>query len=180
MGVRYSISARSRISALLLGLTCSALTGCGFNSLYGDTEGTQFDETLAAVQVNPISERMGQRIANSLRDALNPTNQRIAKRYTLTVTLTTSNGDVAVRKDGTASRELEVVFATFQLFEGKSSSSVLLLSGSTRSQSSYEIGESPYSVIVANANAQTRAAQDISAEIRDRLLIYFRRQTTTS
>jgi LPS-assembly lipoprotein len=163
---------------LLLVLTCSALAGCGFHSLYGGNDAAQLDEALASVQVTPISERIGQQVANSLRDALNPTAERIPKRYTLTVTLSTAKGDVAIRKDGTASRELEVVYAGFQLYEVNGSA--LLFSGSARSQSSYEIGESPYSVLVANANAQTRAAEDISAEIRDRLILYFRRQAAKS
>jgi LPS-assembly lipoprotein len=177
MGLGYSISARNRLSTLLLALTCGALTGCGFHSLYGD-EDTQFNEALASVQVAPISDRIGQRIANTLRDSLNPTGEKVAKRYTLTVTLSAGKADVAIRKDGTASRQLENVYASFQLYT--IDNSAVLLSGATRSQSSYEIGESPYSAIVANANAQSRAAEDISAEIRDRLIVYFRRQITRS
>jgi LPS-assembly lipoprotein len=178
MGVGYSISARRRFATLLLVLTCSALAGCGFHSLYGSSETPQLDETLASVQVDAISDRIGQRIANSLRDALNPTDERIPKRYVLTVTLYPSKGDVAVRKDGTASRQLESVSAIFRLSAVDGSG--VLLSASVRSQSSYEIGESPYSVIVANTNAQTRAAEDISAEIRDRLIVFFRRRAAKS
>ncbi len=173
-----SAAARSRFSAWILIFACSALTGCGFHSLYGGPEAQQFDETLASIQVNPVSERIGQRMANSLRDALNPTGERVTKRYSLFVTLTTATGDVAIRKDGTASRQLEIVYASFVLYGLPSSGPIF--SGSARSQRSYDIGESPYSVVVANADAQTRAAEEISAEIRNRLMVYFRRQATKS
>jgi LPS-assembly lipoprotein len=173
-----SAAARSRFSAWMFVFACSALTGCGFHSLYGGPEAAQFDETLASIQVSPVSERIGQRLANSLRDALNPTGERITKRYTLAVTLTTATGDVAIRKDGTASRQLEIVYAYFVLYGLNSSAAIF--SGSARSQRSYDIGESPYSVVVANADAQKRAAEEISAEIRNRLMVYFRRQDTKS
>jgi LPS-assembly lipoprotein len=173
-----SAAVRSRFSAWLLVLACSTLVGCGFHSLYGGPEAAQFDETLASIQVSPVSERIGQRVANSLRDALNPTGERITKRYTLTVTLTTSTGDVAIRKDGTVSRQLEIVYASFALYGLNSSGAIF--SGSTRSQRSYDVGENPYSVVVTNADAQTRAAEEISAEIRNRLMAYFRRQATKS
>jgi len=171
-------AARSRFSAWILVFACSALAGCGFHSLYGGPEAAQFDETLASIQVSPVSERIGQRLANSLRDALNPTGERITKRYTLAISLTTATGDVAIRKDGTASRQLEIVYANFQLFELNSSAAIF--SGSARSQRSYDIGESPYSVVVVNADAQKRAADEISAEIRNRLMVYFSRQATKS
>jgi LPS-assembly lipoprotein len=178
IGAERSAAARSSFSAWLLLFACSALAGCGFHSLYGGPEAAQFDETLASIQVNPVPERIGQRVANSLRDALNPTGERITKRYTLAVTLTTVTGDVAIRKDGTASRQLESVYASFVLYGLNSAAPIL--SGSTRSQRSYDIGENPYSVLVTNADAQTRAAEEISAEIRNRLMVHFRRQATNS
>jgi LPS-assembly lipoprotein len=177
IGAERSTSARSRFLVWLLLVACGALAGCGFHSLYGGPEAAQFDETLASIQVSPMSERIGQRVANSLRDALNPTGERITKRYTLAVTLTTSRGDVAIRKDGTASRELESVYASFVLYGSNGSP---IFSGSTRSQRSYDIGENPYSVLVTNAGAETRAAEEISAEIRNRLMVYFDRQASKS
>src|SRR5260370_27161620 len=177
IGAERSTTARSRFLVWLLLIACGVLAGCGFHSLYGGPEAAQFDQTLASIQVSPMSERIGQRVANSLRDALNPTGERIAKRYTLAVTLTTSRGDVAIRKDGTASRELESVYASFVLY-GSSGSPIF--SGSTRSQRSYDIGENPYSVLVTNAGAETRAAEEISAEIRNRLMVYFDRLASKS
>jgi hypothetical protein len=51
-----------------------------------------------------------------------------------------------------------------------------VLSGGVRTNSSYDVGDSPYSMIVANNDARTRAAQEIAADIRTRVVLYFRRQ----
>src|SRR5437868_14145404 len=99
--------ASPRILALLL--ACFALAGCGFRPLYATGDETaEFDEQLASIQVMPISERIGQLLANSLRDSFNPTSAKVPKRYVLTVSLYTSVGDYVIRQDGPASRDLLV------------------------------------------------------------------------
>ncbi len=170
---------RRRIWAGAVLLACCVLAGCGFHPLYDIGEdNTEFDEDLASVQITPISERMGQILANSLRDSFNPTGAKIAKRYTLTVLLQTATADYVIRKDGTASRELFVVNGYFTMVEGGSTAPVLY--GSVRINDSYDVGESPYSVIVSNNDAQKRAADEISVDIRTRVSAYFRRKTAKS
>jgi LPS-assembly lipoprotein len=161
--------------AVALLLACATLAGCGFHPLYATGDETaEFDEQLASVQVLPISERIGQILANSLRDSFNPTGAKVAKRYTLSVVLYTATADYVIRKDGTASRELFVASGSFIMTA--TGSNVPVLTGSVRINDSYDVGESPYSVIVSNSDAQTRAAQEISTDIRTRVAAYFRRQ----
>lgn len=161
--------------AIALLLACFALAGCGFRPLYATGDETaEFDEQLASVQVTPISDRIGQLLANSLRDSFNPTGVKVPKRYVLSVTLFTSVGDYVIRKDGTASRELFVASGSFVMKDTTTNAAVLY--GSVRVNDSYDVGESPYSVIVSNSDAQTRAAQDMSTDIRTRVAAYFRRQ----
>jgi LPS-assembly lipoprotein len=155
-------------------LACLALAGCGFHPVYATSGSTEFDERLASVTITPISERIGQILANTLRDNFNPTGAKVAPRYVLTVVVQSSSGDYAIRKDGTASRELLSVIGGFNMFEvGKERP---VLSGAVRTNASYDVGESPYSMIVANSDAQTRAAQEIAADIQTRVTLYFRRQ----
>jgi LPS-assembly lipoprotein len=161
--------------AIALLVACGALAGCGFRPLYGTGDQTaEFDEELASIQVMPISERMGQILANSLRDNLNPSGAKVPKRYSLNVVLITSTGDYVIRKDGTASRELFVAYGNFSLTPVGAGSSVL--NGTVRINDSYDVGESPYSVIVSNSDAQKRAAQEMSIDIRTRIAAYLRRQ----
>jgi len=167
-----------RLWPAVLLLATFVVAGCGFHPLYGDRGDGTFDADLAAISVAPISERIGQILANSLRDSFNPTGAKVPTRYVLTVVLSTSAGDYAIRKDGTASRELLTIVGSFNLYEAGNERPVL--SGAVRANDSYDVGESEYSVIVANNDARTRAAQDISADIRNRVALYFRRRTAKS
>jgi len=166
-----------RPAAILL--ACLALAGCGFHPLYGQGDTEEFDADLASVAITPIAERVGQIVANTLRDSFNPTGAKVPQRYVLTVVLATSVGDYAIRKDGTASRELLAVNGNFNMFEAGGGERPVL-TGSVRINDSYDVGESEYSVIVANNDAQARAAQEISADIRTRVSLYFRRRAAKS
>src|SRR5258708_26136279 len=98
-------------------LACFALAGCGFHPVYATSDAAEFDERLASVTITPISERIGQILANTLRDNFNPTGIKVEQRYVLTITLHSSSGDYAIRKDGTASRELLSVIGGFNMTE---------------------------------------------------------------
>jgi LPS-assembly lipoprotein len=167
-----------RISAAALLFACVALAGCGFHPLYAESEESgEFDADLASVSVTPIAERIGQIVANALRDSFNPARAKVPQRYVLTVVLTTSTGDYAIRKDGTASRELLAVSGSFNMYALGGERPVL--TGSVTINDSYDVGENEYSVIVANNDAQARAAQEISTDIRTRVALYFRRAAKT-
>jgi LPS-assembly lipoprotein len=170
-----SSDGRASRRAIALLLACFALAGCGFRPLYATGDETaEFDEQLASIEILPISERIGQILANSLRDNFNPTGAKIAKRYSLSVTLFTYSADYVIRKDGTASRELFTVNGSFAMYPAGSNSPIL--TGSVRINDSYDVGESPYSVVVSTNDARSRAAEEISTDIRTRVAAYFRRQ----
>jgi LPS-assembly lipoprotein len=156
-------------------LVCAALSGCGFHPLYGGAGQVKADAALAAVHVEPIPDRIGQLIANSLRDSFNPTGVSVDSLYSLRVLVYASHSDLAIRLDGTASRELYVAGASF-LLTAKAGGKTF--SGSARSNNSYDIGENEYSVVVANDDAQTRAAQDIAQQIGQQVSLYMHQQAT--
>jgi LPS-assembly lipoprotein len=152
---------RIHLAALAL-IVCTALAGCGFHPLYGGAHEVEADAALAAVHVEPIPDRIGQLVANTLRDSFNPHGETVEMRYNLKVNVSASHADLAIRRDGTASRELYVASASFLLSAKDGGPG---LRGSARSNSSYDIGENEYSVVVANDDAQTRAARDIAQQI---------------
>jgi LPS-assembly lipoprotein len=157
-----SASVRHRTRAGLALVVCAVLSGCGFHPLYGGSQEVEADAALAAIHVEPIPDRIGQLVANALRDTFNPRGATVESRYNLKVTVYASHADLAIRSDGTASRELYVASANFQLSakDGRPG-----LAGAARSNNSYDIGENEYSVVVANDDAQTRAARDIAQQI---------------
>jgi len=168
---------RARASAFFAGallLACCALAGCGFHPVYATSGADEFDQRLASVTISPIAERIGQILANTLRDSFNPTRAKVEQHYVLSVVLQSSSGDYVIRKSDTTSAELLNVNGSFNMIEvGKPGA---VLSGTVRTSTSYDIGENPYSTIVTNSDAQTRAAQEIAADIYTRVALYFRRQ----
>jgi LPS-assembly lipoprotein len=152
----------------------SLLAACGFQPLYGDREETGLEAELAAIKVAPARERLGQMLVISLRDGLNPSGDRVAQRYSLTVTVTSSVGDFAIRADGTASRQLYAATASF--FLSKTGSQGAVLTGSARANDSYDIGVNPFTTIVATGDADKKAAESMSQEIQRQIALFLRHQ----
>ena len=158
------------------------LAGCGFHPLYAppSQEQSAFDANLAAVTVDPIPDRIGQLLANSLRDSFNPGGGvSVSKRYGLAVVLTASRSEVGIRSDGTSSRVLYAVNARIvlrDLHDGHT-----LFQALTRSNTAFDnFVANEYATVVAEQDAQARAVQELSNEIRSRLAIYMRQRTETA
>ncbi len=169
-----SSAARNRlglVGAALLAATL--LAGCGFHPLYGE-HAHEFDRDLATVRVEPIAERLGQLTALSLRDSFNPVNAQVEYRYQLSVVMQAARSDFAIRADGTASRQLYQVNASWKLTAIGADRATA--SGTARFSTSFDVGDDEYATIVAGQDAQRRAARDISEQIRTQLILFMRRQ----
>ena len=57
-------------SRLALCLAATALVGCGFRPLYGESGGREVTAELAQVEVAPIAGELGPELADSLDQAL--------------------------------------------------------------------------------------------------------------
>jgi LPS-assembly lipoprotein len=69
--------------AVLIGAVGFGLAGCGFQPLYGGTtaNGTKLSEVMAAVDVQPIPGRVGQKLRNELIFANTGGNYAAPSRY---------------------------------------------------------------------------------------------------
>jgi LPS-assembly lipoprotein len=172
------LARRTALFATLGLLAGGVLTGCGFHPLYGEDREREFNRDLAAIKVDPIPERLGQLIANSLRDSFNPIGASVEYRYRLAVVVQSQVADFAIRQDGTASRQLYNVNASYHLTNFGLTGDVY--TGSARFNTSFDVGDNEYATIVAAQAAQRRAASDISEQIRTQLILYLRRQAAQS
>jgi LPS-assembly lipoprotein len=159
------------VLALILG-------GCGFHPLYGDHATSGFDADLAAIKVNTIQDRLGQQLALSLRDGLNPTRVQVAPRYALDVRLDAARNDLGIRKDATASRTQMMIVAHFQLKELATDRTVL--QGMTRTAVSFDSQTDEYANAVARQSAQERSLRDLSDDIRTRLAVHVNQHRSTA
>ena len=151
-----------------------ALGGCGFHPLYAGRDRGELDVDLAAIKVTTIPNRIGQLMAISLRDGLNPTGARVPQRYTLDVKLSEYRVDVGFRSDGTASRSQITMSASFSLRALGAETKVPLLSGSTRAISAFDVQTDDYATTVAQHSAEERSLNQLSDDIQTRLAIYVR------
>src|SRR5216684_1005662 len=109
---------RHTLLGLLLALGLSGLTGCGgWTPLYADFEAGPADENLRAITVSPIPERIGQKLALALREALNPTGVPTPQHYVLRTTLQTVRSDLGVQSFGLGTRGKLDVHANYVLVE---------------------------------------------------------------
>ncbi len=156
---------RGAILALLL-----LLGGCGFQPMYGGRLAPQ----LASIYVEPVPEREGYELRNTLIDILGSdgTTQGKACRLKSTMSPTTSLG-VAQRNDATIYRYNDRLVADYVLTDARGTT---LTSGTQMGLSSYNVAASPYSTLSARQDADRRAAQDMAERIRLDLGAWFRRK----
>src|SRR5690348_12406419 len=105
---------------ILLVLGLAPLAGCGgWVPLYADPVTAPSDESLRAIAVAPISERIGQKLAWALRESLDPGGIPTPPRFTLRTTLRTVRSDLGVQSFGLGTRGKLDVYADYRLADNK-------------------------------------------------------------
>jgi LPS-assembly lipoprotein len=158
-------------SVLLLG-SFLALSGCGFQPLYGTKPAKEENTLLAGVTVDPIPERLGQQFRINLEDQLNPGGAVPANsRYRLSAALRISEAGIGVARDGTVSRYnvyLDSDYTLTRIADGQK-----MISGQLRQVSSYNnITNEYYSTYVAKEDAYKRGVEALAQLYRQRLMAY--------
>lgn len=148
---------------------CLPLAACGFQPMYGPSLSPQ----LASIYVEPVSERDGYELRNSLIDLLGSNGKTAGKRYRLTISLRESNQGVALRNDAAITRYNDTLAVNFTLTD---SNGKTLTDGSQTGLTAYNVTSSPYATMVAQQDADKRAAQDIAERIRLDLAAYFQQR----
>ena len=139
------------------------LGGCGFRPIYGTATQGNTAAALASVDVEPISDRVGQILHNHLLDLLNPRGRPERPRYRLSVNLSESVERIAFRKTEVATRANLWLRVSFTL-QGAAGESVL--SGNLSVVSSYNILQTDFATLAAEQDARERAARQLAEELR--------------
>lgn len=158
-----------------LAMTLLALSGCGWAPLYADPETEPAASQLAAVKVDPIPERIGQRLEMALRNALDPNGVQAKEQYRLHTVLTVALSDLGIQTQGTAVLGRVDVFATYSLSDLKSGQA-LLSSQVVHAQNSFSLDPNQYSTVVAEDDAGVRCVADITSEMVSRLTLFMERR----
>jgi LPS-assembly lipoprotein len=167
-----SCSRRRALAALLL----VPLAGCGFRPLYAERSSLGYDPALAAIQVQPAPDRVGQILTQSLREQLNPRGAHLPTRYVLTVAVSVVRSDLGIRRDNTSTRG-ELTF-TVSLTLSAVGGGASVYKDSIRSLTAFNLPDDAYAASVAEQNAREEAADQLGREIADRLAVFLRRHGT--
>jgi len=152
------------------------LQGCGFRPLYGhhsaDEEGINVEDRMAAIRIDPISNRLGQELHNGLRDALNPRGQPSEPLYHLKITLSEVRDSLVTLPDLSSTREDLRLSAMYILMDNEGKE---IFKNNARASVSYNIFQDPYNDLSARRDAHLRATNLLTEQIRNRLAVFLNR-----
>lgn len=159
--------------ALLLAAPFLALGGCGFIPLYANRgkPDNSAQNDMEATRIATIADRYGQMLRNQLVDSFNTRGEPKAPVYELKVKLRDNSEPLLIRKDEIATAVNLTLTADYELIE--IGSGKVLISGSSRIITRYDIVRSPYGAIAAEQDARTRGTRQIAEDLRTRVGIYF-------
>jgi LPS-assembly lipoprotein len=161
----------TQFRALVLSLLLT-LTACGFQPIYGTVgaDDTPVAAALNQVTIANIPDRQGQILRNRLIDRFYHQGRPTDPTHTLSVTISSSEIDLGIQKDATASRRQLNLVATYSLTDKQGKE---VQSGIVRSIVSYNKLEAQYGTLASRSNAQDRALQEVAEQITNRVSLYF-------
>ncbi len=165
----------SWFKSLTLVCVIATLSGCGFKPIYGDRHGQNVKLEFSAIKILLIKDRIGQQLHNQLLDKINPFGRPAKPKYSLSVKLTESKKELAVKKSELATRANLNFSARFNLARLRPTNKTLV-TGTSEVVSSYNILSSDYATSVAEKDARRRAVRELGADIANRLAVYFQLQ----
>ena len=136
--------------------------GCGLQPVYGTQDHRQH---LAAVQIEPINDRLGQMLHNRLIE-LQGTGRKPVE-YILRSRVSEQTTRLSVTRDGKVTLANLVVTLSYQLSEAGSGKSVS--EGRIKGQTSYDLIDSPVARINADRQAKQVLAQNLARRLSIRL-----------
>ncbi len=151
---------RARLLAVTLLMLTPVLAGCGFTPLYA---APGVSPGLSSVESVAPDGRTGFLLRQALDDVL-ARNEALPPAYRLTLDLRETRTPRGRRVDATASRyELQLV-ADWKLT--RIATGAVALEGSSSTEVTFDRADQPYSGIVANQDAQSRAASELARKIQ--------------
>jgi len=148
-----------------------AVAACGFHPLYGKYGNGSADLTFRSIYIEPIPERVGYQLRSDLLDLFNAPSAPNGAQYRLRIELRADEKGLALQENASVTRYSYHLTARYQLV--KAGTTDVIKKGTIHSLTSYNVVQSPYATVVADKDAQERAAQDVAERMRTELAVYF-------
>ena len=158
---------RSYAVALLLVLTA----GCGFSPIYGSHQGKgPVSEALGTVAIESIADSNGQYLRNKLMDRFYFHGKPAQPQARLFVTLRSTETDLGIQKDATASRRQLNLWADYVL---RDTDGHEVLKRTAHSVASYNKIDAQYGQVATQRNAYERTLSEVSEQIVSAVSLYY-------
>lgn len=154
------------IAVLALSVAAGALSSCGFTPLYAQPG---VASSLANIDVTAPAGRTGFLLAQHLEDALGR-RPGAPVAYRMDLALGETRYPRGVRIDNVATRYEYVLTADYALVSLPSGAPAKR--GRVRVQTTYDSADQPYASIVAQQDAQDRAAEEVARRIQMELAVW--------
>ncbi len=167
-------SRRRFLGRLLLPGLLLSLAGCNLRPLYGGAAGAELDADLSAILVETPKTRTGWLLREQLERDLRASGRRVPPRYLLEIRLERRQRPLAIQLDDSTTR-FDLTLAAFFTLRERSDGRPVYRS-SVRRVASYNVVGAPFATLIAEQDAERRAAIEISRAIRTRLALFFSRR----
>ncbi|MEM7398010.1 MAG: hypothetical protein AAF354_03615 [Pseudomonadota bacterium] len=165
---------RAFVALAVAALAGLLLAGCGFQPLYGTNSttasGARLTEAMAAVDVQPIPGRVGQKVRNELIFANTGGGQAAPPRYKLSIALKERDIQQLVQVTGSAQGQVYQLQATYKLTD--IASGRVIHEGKAISRAPYTRFQEVFANVRARYDAEDRAAKTVSDSIKSQLASY--------
>ncbi len=167
-----------RITFIVLVVLSLGLMGCGYKPLYGaSNDGVGVASSLSSITVQETDSRAGQLVRNKLLSSMRPAGSGHADEFSLSIVPTIAKSSLVDQSRPGIQRIRLRLMVSYQLTE--LSSGTELNSGKTFSSVSYDVVHEPVADLQAEANALSRAAQEVGADIHTRLAAFMASRGST-
>jgi LPS-assembly lipoprotein len=155
----------------VIGVSAIALSGCGFQPLYGPTaSGAQLADVMKTVDINTVPGRVGQRIRNELIFRTTGGGYAGEPKYRLEIALRESIQRTLVSKEGDPLGEIYQIYSEYKLI--RIADRKVVLEGHSNARAAFDKVESVFSDIRAKRDAEDRASNTIAEAIRTRVAAF--------
>ena len=148
------------------------IAGCGFQPIFKAESSKSINNELRFIDIQPIENRIGQQLRNSLVQDISPLGRIGLIKYQLNVTLAETKSNLAIKKSEISTRANLIFQANYTLT--LKSTGEVLTSGQSHMVTSYNILTQTYATLIAEKDARRRAVREISADITTKVVSYFR------
>jgi LPS-assembly lipoprotein len=167
-----------RTAFMVLIMLSLGLMGCGYKPLYGaGNGGVGVVNSLSSIAVQETDSRAGQLVRNKLLSSMRPAGTASSDAFSLGLAPSVVLSSLVDQTRPGIQRMRLRLTVSYTLTE--LSSSTQINSGKTFSSVSYDIVHEPVADLQAEANALSRAAQEVGTDIHTRLAAFMASRGST-